>query len=80
MATLSWVKVTGPYDRNVFVNGQYAGPAGKIDVPFRVETGLNTFETLDAGSIPDWSADAVITVGHTQTNPQIVVLEPVAGG
>ena len=54
------VKPTGPADRDVYVNGNYAQAAGKTNTDFAVEYGLNTFETLDGEKRIDLRAEAEV--------------------
>lgn len=69
------VKVKGPPDRDVYVNGNYEEPAGKTGDTFPVEYGNNTFETLDAQDRVDNRAETVIDEDHPH---QEVTLSPVS--
>lgn len=54
------VKVNGPSDRDVYVNGNYEQAAGRTGDTFPVEYGKNTFETLDAQWRVDNRAETVV--------------------
>ena len=69
------VKVNGPPDRDVYVNGNYEQSAGKTGDTFPVEYGKNTFETLDAQGRVDNRAETVTDEDHRH---QEVTLSPVS--
>jgi len=61
------VTVTGPVDRDVYVNGNYEDIAGKTNDDFAVEYGLNTFETLD----DQWRIDFRARVEVNDASPLV---------
>ena len=69
-----FVKITNQTGRDIFMNGNYAASAGAAPGPFDVETGLNTFETLDANLRVDNRRKVITT--HTTPN-HAVDLDPV---
>jgi hypothetical protein len=79
---LCWVKVLrrddGGISDSVYVDGNYVDIAGAIGTPFRTETGLNTFETLDAGLAVTWQKTTVIKKppDNEGANPVVVILDP----
>ena len=54
------VTLTGPADRDVYVNGNYEDVAGQTNEDFVVEYGINTFETLDGQFRVDLRAEAEV--------------------
>jgi hypothetical protein len=79
---LCWVKVVrsdgGGISDSVYVDGNYVDIAGAIGTPFRTETGLNTFETLDSNEIVTWQKTVVIKKlpDNEGANPVLVTLDP----
>jgi hypothetical protein len=79
---LCWVKVLrsdgGGISDSVYVDGNYVDIAGAIGTPFRTETGLNTFETLDPNQIVTWQKTVVIKKlpGNEGADPVLVTLDP----
>ena len=79
---LCWVKVVrsdgGGVSDSVYVDGNYVDIAGAIGTPFRTETGLNTFETLDADLTVTWQKTTVIKKppGNEGADPVVVTLDP----
>jgi hypothetical protein len=79
---LCWVKVVrsdgGGISDSVYVDGNYVDIAGAIGTPFRTETGLNTFETLDPSEIVTWQKTVVIKKlpDNEGANPVLVTLDP----
>jgi hypothetical protein len=63
----------------VYVDGNYIDIAGAIGTPFRTETGMNTFETIDTGLIVTWQKTSVIITApdNAGSNPVLVTLNPV---
>ena len=80
---LCWVKVVrsdgGGIGTPVYVDGNYIDIAGAVGTPFRTETGLNTFETIDANFIVTWQRTSVIIAspGNAGSNPVLVTLNSV---
>ncbi len=81
---LVWVKVNRNDDagtgEDVYVGGNYVDPAGQIGKAFRVQTGRNTFETLDASNKPDWRKiveDLEKPAGNRKTTPVQITLDPI---
>ena len=68
------VTVLGPADRDVYINGNYADPAGKTGGEFSVEYGPNVFETLDGDENVDLRAEATVNDDHPHVT---VTLQPV---
>ena len=79
---LCWVKVLrsdgGGISDPVYVDGNYVDIAGAIGTPFRTETGLNTFETLDPNQIVTWQKTLVIKKppGNEGGDSVLVTLDP----
>jgi hypothetical protein len=77
------VTIGSPSKREIFINGQYAVPAGVSPGPFLVEFGPNTFETLDEKQRID-NRETVVT-DHDHPNETIDLKpvtppEPTTGG
>ena len=80
---LSWVNVVrddgSGAGNDVFVDGQFADPAGFVGEPFRTDTGQHTFQTLGPDNFPDWEKLQTIDKpsGNGKQNPVPVVLQRV---
>ncbi len=82
-----WVKVVlsdgSGASQQVYVNANYADPAGTVGKPFKTETGQNTFEMLAATPppvIPVWRKTIIIPLpppGDSKETAVEVRLDPV---
>lgn len=72
---LSWVKVNGPTNRDVFVDYNFTAPAGHTNEPFRVPRGGNTFILLAPNLIIEARTLAYVAVAD-EAAPCIVELWP----
>ncbi len=72
---LSWVKVNGPTNRDVFVGYNFTAPAGRTNEPFRVPRGGNTFILLAPNLIIEARTFAYVAATDEAT-PFIVELWP----
>jgi hypothetical protein len=76
----SWVKVVrddgGGLGDAIFIDENYGDAGGFVGTAFETDTGKHTFETLDAGGLPAWSADQVIgrPAGNSEQHPVVVTL------
>jgi hypothetical protein len=79
---LTWVKIVRPAggsgDDDVYLNGQYVDASGIVGAPFQVDSGQNTFETLDPNGAPEWRKLAQVGGAASPGTAQEVVLERVA--
>ena len=71
----SWVKVSGPKERDVFVDYDFTAPAGRTNEPFQVHSGTNTFMLISSNLVIE--ARAKVNVhAPDKANPHIVELWP----
>ena len=70
------VRVTGPADRDVYVNGQYGEAAGKTGGTFLVEYGNNRFESLDFEYRVDYAANVTADEGHQDVEAELERIVP----
>lgn len=61
------VKVHGPANRDIYVNGNYGDVAGTTGGVFPVEYGENTFEALDS----EWRIDLRAHATVNDTSPDV---------
>jgi hypothetical protein len=76
---LSWVKVVGPANRDVYVNGNFVDPGGRTNEAFAVEIGKNTFFLLKNTDTIEAEKEAYIKFASNDA-PQIVDLWPPGQG
>ncbi len=81
---LSWVKVEGPDDRDVYLKGNPIDRAGRTNTPFRVRMGRNIFQLIRF--IPDTDSDPIVEAENevvvdlrVKNDPLIVPLWPATG-
>ena len=72
----SWVKVSGPKDRDVFVDYDFTAPAGRTNEPFQVHSGTNTFMLISHNLIIEARAKANVHAPD-KAIPFVVDLWPV---
>jgi hypothetical protein len=72
---MSWVKVNGPINRDVFIGYNFTAPAGRTNEPFRVPRGGNTFILLAPNLIIEARALAYV-VAADEAAPFVVELWP----
>lgn len=70
------VTVSGPAGRDVYINGNYAAPAGKTNSDFAVEYGANTFETLDDQWRVDHRAQTTVDDDHPHADAVLAAVSP----
>ncbi len=79
---LSWVKVEGPDDRDVYLEGNPIDPAGRTNSPFRVQMGKNNFQLIrfipDSDPIVEAEKEVVVDL-RLRNDPLIVPLWPATG-
>ena len=71
----SWVKVSGPKDRDVFVDYDFTAPAGRTNEPFRAHSGTNTFMLVSRNLIIEARTKANVPVTD-EAHPFVVELWP----
>lgn len=74
---LSWVRVNGPTNRDVFVGYNFTAPAGRTNEPFRVPRGGNTFILLTPNLIIEARTLAYVGTAD-EAAPFIIDLWPAA--
>lgn len=72
---MSWVKVNGPQDREVFVGYDFTAAAGHTNEPFRVHRGGNTFLLLTENLIIEARAKAYVP-SNDEAHPFVIDLWP----
>ena len=70
------VTLTGPANRDVYINGNYEDIAGLTNEDFAVEYGLNTFETLDGQFRIDFRVEAEVNDEAPHVDKELVAVEP----
>ena len=70
------VTLTGPTDRDVYVNGNYEDVAGQTNEAFAVEYGLNTFETLDSEFRIDFRAETEVNDETPHVEAALQAVDP----
>jgi hypothetical protein len=70
------VKVNGPADRDVYVNGNYEEAAGETGEIFVVEFGENKFETLDDEFRIDNRAVCQVNAQHPNREVMLAAVVP----
>ena len=73
--TMSWIKVNGPTDRDVYVGYNFTAAAGRTNTPFQVVRGGNTFILLTPNLIIDARTKAYVPVTD-EAHPFVIELWP----